>query len=98
MTTEQIEFHRKKFEEWFLINQGFSIIKDESGSYAFLRARSYWNAWISAIESIEIEIPDQLDSSSAIGIYATHECLGHNNCLAEVKHNIKSLGLKVKER
>lgn len=93
MTPEQIEFHRKNFEKWFIGDLDVKLKRDAAGNYTFMNAYAAWNAWISAIESIEVDISTDFLIPSTDGATNTQKCL---HCLKTYK-SIQSLGLKVKE-
>jgi len=93
MTPEQIEFHRKRFEEYWqkeimdklhpMFNSNSVKLKDEK--------RSQWEGWIKSIEGIEIEFPPVdygLHIMASAGQQAYQE---------KVIEFIQSLGLKIKE-
>lgn len=94
MTHEQIEFHRKRFEEWFIGDLDVKLKRDAEGNYTFMNAYAAWNAWISALESIEIDVSPEFIYPNYPVEVEMPKCL---HCMRTYQ-SIQSLGLKVKER
>lgn len=94
MTPEQIEFHRKRFEESMLLTNDWSRkdFKNVLGDYYDWQVQAMFKGYLMAIESIEIEAPEAGTNED------DRYDIGFNRCLGWMKFNIQSLGLKVKER
>lgn len=58
LTSEQIEVQRGKFESCESIKNSFSFIRHEN-EYDFNSTQEAFEIWLSAIESVEIELPEK---------------------------------------
>lgn len=96
MTPEQIELHRKRFEEVFAAKgtgQNFDVC--ELGRYRSSFVWHCWQGYLMAIESIEIDIPDDdCFEYSESGITILDSGIRRGTMI----NSIQSLGLKVKEQ
>jgi len=61
LTSEQIEVQRAKFESQDWSKYDIFFERDDLGSYIDFHAEIAFKSWLSAIESVEIELPDMED-------------------------------------
>lgn len=100
MTPEQIEFHRKRFEESMLLTNDWSRkdFKNVLGDYYDWQVQAMFKGYLMAIESIEIELPMPVFYRDEESPSERNHRYSYNSALNDTLHNIQSLGLKVKER
>lgn len=94
MTPEQIEFHRKKFEEVCGWKSEYVFRKDTRGEYECYETGILFQGYLLAIESIEVELPDYEESDH----FSPDYYAGYEESSGAISEYLKSLGLKVKER
>jgi len=88
LTSEQIEVQRLKFESQDWSKYDIFFERDDLGSYIDFHAEIAFKAWLSAIESVEIELPAGFIWQSEGGDDVIY--------IADLEQSIEHQGYKVK--